>query len=115
MLHASIVIWLPTFRNNLSASSSRVKVQYSSRTALPLKTGPTGYSEASAIKCQPTLGNIPEERLDLFYTAVKFKSHIALFYCTGKTYVPQLGLGSFLNSHDVPTEKVPAPAMLLPQ
>jgi hypothetical protein len=41
------------------------------------------------------------------YTAAKQKSHIALFYCTGKKYVPRLGLVvSILNSHDVPTEKV---------
>jgi hypothetical protein len=67
---------------------------------------PIGYYETSATNYQSMLGNIPEERFDLFYIAAKLQSHTAFFYRNGKEYFPQPGPVSFQNSHDVPTEKV---------
>jgi hypothetical protein len=60
------------------------------------------YSETSASDYQSILGK--SQKRD--YTLAKRKLHIALLYYTGKKYVPPLRLVSFLNSHDVPTEKV---------
>ena len=51
---------LPTFQDNLSVPSSRVKD--SSWTVLPLKMGPIGCPETSVRKSHSTLSKIPKER-----------------------------------------------------
>jgi hypothetical protein len=57
---AQIGSYLPTFRNNKSAVSSRVK--QSNKNAWPLKMGEVGSSETSVTNYQSIQRTIPEER-----------------------------------------------------
>ena len=53
--------FLPTFRDNLSVPSSKVKKSKKNWISLPSKMGPIGYPETSIINYHYTLCKIPKE------------------------------------------------------
>jgi hypothetical protein len=60
---AYIVSYFPSFRDRLSATSSRgLTLEHTNRNARPLKMGPKGCSETLITHYKSTLRNIPEER-----------------------------------------------------
>ena len=67
---AQIDSQLPTFRDNLSVSSSRIKQLW------PLNTGPTGCPETSESNYQPTLRNIPEDQRSHLHRGGSLRSSV---------------------------------------
>ena len=65
---------LPTFRNNFSVPSSRVKHHW---TSWSFKLGPIGFSEMSLSNCKLLLRNVPEERRFHLHYDGRWKSRIA--------------------------------------
>jgi hypothetical protein len=78
---------LPTFRNSLSVTSSRVNNFWSTSNSWLLKMGPIDYPETFVRNCYSTLRNIPEERSLRIQCGRSLKSHVALYWSLKYGYV----------------------------
>ena len=81
--------YLPTFRDNQSARSSRVK---HNKNKGPLNMEPTGCHETSVSNYQSTLRNVPDQRISYLHRRESLKSHIFQIIYIDQKYDKRLNI-----------------------